>query len=43
MNPLEKIEAAKQRKEDGNNLFKIGKYQRAAKKYEMVCLAPKDL
>ncbi|GLJ43337.1 hypothetical protein SUGI_0900200 [Cryptomeria japonica] len=35
MNPLEKIEAAKQLKEDGNNLFKIGKYQRAAKKYDM--------
>ncbi|KAH9297279.1 hypothetical protein KI387_028961, partial [Taxus chinensis] len=34
MNTLEKIEAAKQKKEDGNNLFKIGKHQQAAKKYD---------
>ncbi|KAK1269288.1 Peptidyl-prolyl cis-trans isomerase FKBP65 [Acorus gramineus] len=30
----EKIEAATKAKEDGNNLFKIGKYQQAAKKYD---------
>ncbi|XP_057776539.1 70 kDa peptidyl-prolyl isomerase-like isoform X2 [Salvia miltiorrhiza] len=30
----ERIEAAVRRKEEGNQLFKIGKYQRAAKKYE---------
>lgn len=35
----ERIEAAGRKKEEGNQLFKIGKYQRAAKKYEKVCQA----
>eukprot|EP00253_Pinus_taeda_P010001 PITA_10001 len=30
----EKIEASKHKKEQGNSLFKVGKYERAAKKYE---------
>lgn len=34
MDTTEKIEASKQKKEQGNSLFKVGKYQRAAKKYE---------
>eukprot|EP01018_Ginkgo_biloba_P039856 Gb_32210 [translate_table: standard] len=34
MDTPEKIEAAKKKKEEGNALFKGGKYQRAAKKYE---------
>ncbi|KAK4800621.1 hypothetical protein SAY86_021108 [Trapa natans] len=33
MNNKERIEAAEQKKEEGNHLFKYGKYQRAAKKY----------
>lgn len=32
----EKIEAAEKKKEEGNVLFKNGKYQRAAKKYDKV-------
>jgi len=36
MDTTEKIEASKQKKEQGNSLFKVGKYQRAAKKYEKV-------
>lgn len=34
MSTPERIEAAGRKKEEGNQLFKIGKYQRAAKKYE---------
>lgn len=36
MNSQEKIEAAGRKKEDGNLLFKNGKYQRAGKKYDKV-------
>lgn len=36
MNDWERIEAAKKKKEEGNLLFKNGKYQRAGKKYEKV-------
>lgn len=36
MNTQEKIEAAGQKKEEGNALFKQGKYLRASKKYEKV-------
>lgn len=32
----EKIEAAERKKEEGNLLFKSGKYQRAGKKYDLV-------
>ncbi|ERN02572.1 peptidyl-prolyl cis-trans isomerase FKBP62 isoform X2 [Amborella trichopoda] len=34
MNTAEKIEAASKKKEEGNALFKVGKYLRASKKYE---------
>ncbi|RWR79920.1 peptidyl-prolyl isomerase-like protein [Cinnamomum micranthum f. kanehirae] len=34
MNTAEKIEAAGKKKEEGNALFKVGKYARASKKYE---------
>ncbi|KAI5058641.1 hypothetical protein GOP47_0026811 [Adiantum capillus-veneris] len=34
MNTEEKIEAAGKKKEDGNLLFKAGKYERASKKYD---------
>lgn len=34
MNTQEKIEAAGKKKEEGNALFKAGKYQRASKRYE---------
>ncbi|KAJ8477665.1 hypothetical protein OPV22_021392 [Ensete ventricosum] len=34
MNTAEKIEAAAKKKEEGNALFKMGKYMRASKKYE---------
>ncbi|KAJ0113628.1 hypothetical protein Patl1_01517 [Pistacia atlantica] len=34
MNTQEKIEAAGKKKEEGNTLFKAGKYARASKKYE---------
>ncbi|KAL2529503.1 Peptidyl-prolyl cis-trans isomerase FKBP62 [Forsythia ovata] len=34
MGNLERIEAAVRKKEEGNQLFKIGKYQRAGKKYD---------
>lgn len=34
MNTAEKIEAAGKKKEEGNALFKVGKYFRASKKYE---------
>jgi len=34
MNTTEKIEASREKKEQGNYLFKVGKYQRAAKKYD---------
>lgn len=37
MSTPERIEAAGRKKEEGNQLFKIGKYERAAKKYEKVC------
>ncbi|CAO2822434.1 unnamed protein product [Amaranthus hypochondriacus] len=34
MNTPEKIEAASKKKEEGNTLFKAGKYERASKRYE---------
>ncbi|RRT81202.1 hypothetical protein GW17_00030630 [Ensete ventricosum] len=34
MNTAEKIEAAGKKKEEGNALFKLGKYARASKRYE---------
>lgn len=34
MNTAEKIEAAAKKKEEGNALFKLGKYARASKRYE---------
>lgn len=36
MNTEEKIEAAGKKKEEGNALFKAGKYVRASKRYEKV-------
>lgn len=36
MNNQEKLEAAGKKKEDGNMLFKAGKYHRASKRYEKV-------
>lgn len=36
MSGHEKLEAAEKSKVDGNDLFKIGKFQRAAKKYSKV-------
>lgn len=36
MNTQEKVEAAGKKKEEGNALFKAGKYQRASKRYEKV-------
>ena len=36
MNNQEKTEAAGRKKEEGNLLFKNGKYQRAGKKYDKV-------
>lgn len=36
MNTTEKIEAAGKKKEEGNALFKAGKYLRASKRYEKV-------
>lgn len=36
MNTQEKIEAAGKKKEEGNMLFKAGKYARASKRYERV-------
>lgn len=36
MNNAEKIEGAGKKKEEGNALFKVGKYARASKKYEKV-------
>lgn len=36
MNTEEKIEAAIKKKEEGNVLFKAGKYARASKRYEKV-------
>lgn len=36
MNTPEKIEAASKKKEEGNTLFKAGKYERASKRYEKV-------
>lgn len=38
MNTQEKIEAASKKKEEGNVLFKAGKYLRASKRYEKVSL-----
>lgn len=38
MNTTEKIEAAGKKKEEGNALFKVGKYVRASKRYEKVIL-----
>lgn len=37
MNNQEKIEAAVEKKEEGNALFKVGKYPRASRRYETVC------
>ncbi|GMI70034.1 hypothetical protein like AT5G48570 [Hibiscus trionum] len=34
MNPQEKIQASGKKKEEGNALFKAGKYERASKRYE---------
>jgi FK506-binding protein 4/5 len=36
MSNSEKIEAATRKKEEGNLLFKTGKYQQAGKKYDKV-------
>lgn len=36
MNTEEKIEAAAKKKEEGNVLFKAGKYAKASKRYEKV-------
>jgi FK506-binding protein 4/5 len=36
MSPHEKLEAVEKLKVAGNDLFKIGKFQRAAKKYSKV-------
>lgn len=36
MKTEEKIEAAGKKKEEGNALFKAGKYKRASKRYEKV-------
>jgi hypothetical protein len=36
LNNAEKIEAAGKKKEEGNALFKLGKYARASKRYEKV-------
>lgn len=36
MSTEEKIEAAGRKKEEGNALFKAGKYARASKRYEKV-------
>lgn len=36
MNTQEKIEAVGKKKEEGNVLFKAGKYARASKRYEKV-------
>ncbi len=36
MNTQEKIEAAGKKKEEGNALFKTGRYERASKRYEKV-------
>jgi FK506-binding protein 4/5 len=36
MNNQEKIKAAERKKEEGNLLFKSGKYLRAGKKYDKV-------
>lgn len=36
INNAEKIEAAGKKKEEGNVLFKLGKYERASKRYEKV-------
>ena len=36
LNNEEKIEAAGKKKEEGNALFKLGKYARASKRYEKV-------
>jgi len=38
MNTEEKIEAAGKKKEEGNVIFKAGKYERASKRYEKVPL-----
>ena len=38
MNTQEKIEAAGKKKEEGNVLFKAGKYERSSKRYEKVNL-----
>ena len=34
MDTTEKIEASKQKKVQGNDMFKVGKYQRVTKKYD---------
>lgn len=40
LNNEEKIEAAGKKKEEGNALFKLGKYARASKRYEKVIRFP---
>jgi len=39
MNTQEKIKAARKKKEEGNALFRAGKYMRASKRYEKVRLS----
>lgn len=39
MNTPEKIEAAGKKKEEGNALFKAGKYAKAANRYEKVFIS----
>ena len=41
MDTTEKIEAARKKKEDGNALFKAGKYLRASKKYDKASCWPR--
>lgn len=36
MNNAEKIDAAGKKKEEGNTLFKVGKYAKASKRYVKV-------
>ena len=36
LNTQEKIETTGKKKEEGNSIFKLGKYERASKRYEKV-------
>lgn len=40
MNNAEKVEGAGLKKEEGNTLFKVGKYERASRRYEKVVVCP---